>query len=183
MAGQETVALVLAGGGARGAYEIGALSALLPALDGAGQRPQLVIGTSVGALNAAFLGATADRPVDEVVRAGDEIWRTIRYRDVLSPLLGLREARRIGAYLGEALGFPVNATSLLDPAPLPGTLRRRIPFDDLRRNAAAGRVRTAVVATSAATSRTVVFHTTGPSPARTRPAGSTTSAPTSASST
>ena len=58
----------------------------------------------------------------------------------------------------------MNAESLLDPAPLPGTLERTIPFGDLHRNAAAGRVHTAVVATSAATSRTVVFHTTAPSP-------------------
>lgn len=164
MANEETVALVLAGGGARGAYEIGALSALLPALEREGRRPKLVIGTSVGALNAAFLGATADRPVDAVVAEGGRIWREIRYRDVLSPLLGIREARRIGAYVGEVLGLPFNATSLLDPAPLAGTLASAIPFDDLRRNAVAGRAHTAVVATAAATSRTVVFHTNGPSP-------------------
>ncbi len=164
MAREETVALVLAGGGARGAYEIGALSVLLPELDALGQRPSLVIGTSVGALNAAFIGATAHRPVAEVIADGLEVWRNIHYRDVLTPLLGVREARRIGAYLGEVLGLPVNAASLLDPAPLPGTLARTIDFGDLRRNAAAGRVRAAVVATSAATSRTVVFHTTAPSP-------------------
>ena len=164
MASEETVALVLAGGGARGAYEIGALSVLLPELDGRGQRPSLVIGTSVGALNAAFIGATAHRPVGEVVADGLEIWGNIHYRDVLTPLLGVREARRIGAYLGEVLGLPVNAASLLDPAPLPDTLERTIDFGDLRRNAAAGRVHAAVVATSAATSRTVVFHTTAPSP-------------------
>ena len=39
MAREETVALVLAGGGARGAYEVGVLSVLLPALDARGQRP------------------------------------------------------------------------------------------------------------------------------------------------
>jgi NTE family protein len=164
MATEETVALVLAGGGARGAYEIGALSALLPALEREGRRPTLLIGTSVGALNAAYLGATAHQPVEAVVAEGERIWRDIRYRDVLSPLLGLREARRIGAYVGEVLGLPVNATSLLDPAPLAGTLAATIPFADLRRNAAAGRAHTAVVATAAATSRTTVFHTNTPSP-------------------
>ncbi|MGZ4267600.1 MAG: patatin-like phospholipase family protein [Solirubrobacteraceae bacterium] len=165
MAGAETIALVLAGGGARGAYEIGALSALLPALEREGRRPALVIGTSVGALNAAFLGATADRPVGEVVAEGERIWREIRFEQVLSPLLGAAEARRIGAYVGEVLGLPVRATSLLDPGPLGRTLPDLVSFADLRRNAGAGRVHAAVVATSAATSRTVVFHTTGPSPA------------------
>jgi NTE family protein len=45
---QVTVALVLAGGGARGAYEAGALSVLLPVLEERGERPRIVIGTSVG---------------------------------------------------------------------------------------------------------------------------------------
>ena len=165
MATEETVALVLAGGGARGAYEFGALTALLPALEAEGRRPTLVLGTSVGALNAAYIGATAHRPADEVLDEGRRIWTDIRYRDVLAPLTGVREARRLAAYLGEVLGLPVDATSLLDPAPLPATLRRVIPFGDLRRNAQSGLVHTGVVATDAATSRTVVFHTTGPSPA------------------
>ena len=45
---QEPVALVLAGGGARGAYEAGALSVLLPVLKQRSERPRIVIGTSVG---------------------------------------------------------------------------------------------------------------------------------------
>src|SRR4051794_27040426 len=57
-----TVALVLAGGGARGAYEAGALSVLLPALEARGERPVIVVGTSVGALNATFVAATAHLP-------------------------------------------------------------------------------------------------------------------------
>ena len=40
------VALVLAGGGARGAYEIGALSILLPHLERRGERPDVIVGTS-----------------------------------------------------------------------------------------------------------------------------------------
>ena len=44
---------MLAGGGARGAYELGVLSVLLPLLEKRGERPDIVVGTSVGALNAA----------------------------------------------------------------------------------------------------------------------------------
>jgi NTE family protein len=55
------VALVLAGGGARGAYEIGVLSVLLPALE-EDERPQIIVGTSVGAINTAYLAANADQP-------------------------------------------------------------------------------------------------------------------------
>ena len=52
------VGLVLAGGGARCSYEIGALSVLLPALRGR-ERPQIIVGTSVGAINAAYLAVRA----------------------------------------------------------------------------------------------------------------------------
>jgi NTE family protein len=47
------VGLVLAGGGARGAYEAGALSVLLPALEARGERPGVLLGTSVGAVNTS----------------------------------------------------------------------------------------------------------------------------------
>jgi NTE family protein len=45
------LAFVLGGGGARGALQVGALQALLEA----GFRPDLLVGTSAGAVNAAFL--------------------------------------------------------------------------------------------------------------------------------
>src|SRR5438309_7147608 len=64
------VAVVLAGGGARGAYEIGALSALLPRLEARGERPRVIVGTSVGAINAAYLAATADQPLERVLADG-----------------------------------------------------------------------------------------------------------------
>src|SRR5207244_5012046 len=64
---RRNVALVLAGGGARGAYEIGALSVLLPRLTERGERPNIMLGTSVGALNAAYLAAGAAEPIAQVV--------------------------------------------------------------------------------------------------------------------
>ena len=88
---RETVALVLAGGGARGAYEVGALSVLLPALERRGQRPRLVVGTSAGALNAAFAAATADQPAAEAVAEGERIWRDLHYGEVLRGLGSLSE--------------------------------------------------------------------------------------------
>jgi NTE family protein len=167
MAQGETVALVLAGGGARGAYEIGVLSVLLPRLDELGQRPALVIGTSVGALNTAFLAAHADRPVAEVVARGREIWSGIRYGQVLSGLGSLRALRRLGSYAADLLaGRPVLPYGLLDPAPLGRTLETLVAFDRLQANVAAGRVRAAVATTSAYTSESVVFHAGGDSPER-----------------
>ncbi len=140
------VGLVLAGGGARGAYEIGALSALLPVLDARGERPRVIVGTSVGALNAAFLAATAERPVEEVVERGLAIWDEIRFEQVLEHLGSPGALRRLARYVGQFLGVPgARLEALLDPAPLRGTLARAIPFDALERNVATGVVRSAAV--------------------------------------
>ncbi len=46
------LALVLSGGGARGALQVGAIQALLEA----GKKPDILVGTSIGAANAALLG-------------------------------------------------------------------------------------------------------------------------------
>lgn len=65
-------ALVLDGGGARGAYQIGAWKALAEA----GIRIQAVAGTSVGALNGALI-CMGD------VHAAEKIWKNIRFSKVM----------------------------------------------------------------------------------------------------
>lgn len=64
------VAFVLGGGGVLGATEVGMLRALLEA----GVAPDLVLGTSVGALNGAFLAA--DPTVEATIRLA-ELWRQL----------------------------------------------------------------------------------------------------------
>jgi NTE family protein len=164
----DRVGLVLAGGGARGAYELGVLSELLPVLDARGERPRVLVGTSVGALNAAFLAATAEQPVERVVERGLRIWNEIGYGQVLAPLASPGSLRRALCYLGQFLGIDdARLYALLDPAPLRDTLSRTIAFDAIERNVAAGALHAVgVVATSAATSRSVVFHHGGETPAR-----------------
>jgi NTE family protein len=165
---QARVGLVLAGGGARGAYEIGALSVLLPHLEQRGERPRILVGTSVGALNTAYLAATAERPAADACADGEAIWRATSYADVLRPLLSLRSLGRTARFVAQLAGL-VRTTSpaLLDPSPLEPTLQRMIPFAQLHSNVEQGIVETAaVVATSALTSRSVVFHKGGASPQR-----------------
>jgi NTE family protein len=58
-------AFVLGGGGLLGAHEVG----MLRALDEAGIRPDLVVGTSVGAFNGAFVAADPDSAVDLLTKA------------------------------------------------------------------------------------------------------------------
>jgi NTE family protein len=163
---QATVGLVLAGGGARGAYEVGVLSALLPVLEARGERPRIVLGTSVGAVNAAFLAANADRSATDLIPDALAIWKSIRWAEVARPLISPGSLLRFTDYAGEVLGVPgTRLESLLDPAPLRATLGERIDFARIAANVESGALRTAAVAaTSAATGGSVVFHDGGASP-------------------
>jgi NTE family protein len=167
---QDTVALVLAGGGARGAYEAGALSVLLPLLEQRGERPRILIGTSVGALNVSFLAANAHLPTSELIAGALAIWESVRWSEVARGIVSGGSLLRLGGYAGEVLGLPgARLESLLDPEPLRVTLRERIDFGQLEDNVQAGRLDAAgVVATSALTSRSVVFHSGRKSPPRDR---------------
>jgi NTE family protein len=158
-----TVAVVLAGGGARGAYEIGALSALLPRLEERGERPRVIVGTSVGAINAAYLAATAADPVEQALEQGYRLWSEIGFEDVLKPLLSRSEFARALGSVGEFLGVPgAHLWSLLEPSPLARTLKARIPLARIHANVAGGALRAAaVVATAAHSGGSVVFHDGG----------------------
>ena len=165
----ESIGVVLAGGGARGAYEVGALSVLLPWLEEKhGQRPDVIVGTSVGALNASYLAAHAHEDTAQLVDGGTRTWEGIRYRDVLESILSLGEISTV-TRLGLSLLLSGYAPySLLDPAPLGGTLERLIDFPAIHRNVADHGVALracAVVATAAHTNRSVVFHDGGRNPA------------------
>lgn len=164
----ESIGLVLAGGGARGAYEVGALSVLLPWLEKKhNQRPEIIVGTSVGALNAAYLAANAREDTTKLTEDGCLIWQEIGYRDVLAPLLSPGELTTFGRLaVGLALGG-VAPYSLLDPAPLAATLSRLITFGDIHDNVtdpAVALSACAVVTTAAHTNRTVVLHDGGRNP-------------------
>jgi NTE family protein len=153
-------ALVLAGGGARGAYEFGALSVLLPRLKG---QVKLILGTSVGAFNAAYLAANWEKSAQRIVDGGARLWRGLHFEDVLAPVVSPGGLGRFLRYVGEFLAIPrVDAPSLLDPKPLPDTLRREIRFEQLNRNVDNERLSAiAVVATGAYTNRSIVFHRGG----------------------
>jgi NTE family protein len=150
---------VLAGGGARGAYEAGALATLLPVLEQRGELPGIVLGTSIGALNASHLAATAHMSATESMDALVKLWGEVQFSDIIGPLISPRELGRVLSYIGGVLGIPgASSPALLDTTPLPGVLRRLIDFEQLHANVKRNLVSIAVVATSYATGDSVVFH-------------------------
>ncbi len=88
-----TTAFVLGGGGLLGAHEVG----MLKALADAGIRPDLVVGTSIGAINGAFVAAD---PGGSAHRLG-ELWRSDAIREAFSENLWARAVRlaRSGTHL------------------------------------------------------------------------------------
>ncbi len=154
-----TVAVVLPGGGARGAYEVGALSVLLPALEDRGERVSVWCGTSVGAINAAAYASRAHLPAREMVDLAQELWLGMRKKDVISPIIGtggIRTMFRMGASI---LGVPgIGLASLMDPSPLANSLDKWIDWDALDRNIDDRLVQAvSVIATSLTTGEPVAF--------------------------
>jgi len=69
-------AFVLSGGGNLGALQVGMMYALVES----GLKPGMIVGTSVGAINGAFLASRPDLPgIAEIAR----LWSSLRRRDVL----------------------------------------------------------------------------------------------------
>ncbi len=93
--GRPREAFVLSGGGSLGAAQVGSLRALLEA----GIRPDVLIGCSVGALNAAFF---AVEPTLERLGRLEDIWRGLTREDVFGKGRALLHAVRRDDHLYEA---------------------------------------------------------------------------------
>jgi NTE family protein len=151
------VAVVAAGAGARGAFEAGALSVLIPWLDEQGLRPTIYVGTSAGAINATLLAATANQPAAEAGEQLLEFWRSVTIRKVFrSPLRS--GPNTLATYLGQLVGV-AHVVSLLDTTPLVGFAEQTFaPFaKTLQSNVAGGKVDALAVVATDAHERTTVF--------------------------
>jgi NTE family protein len=123
---------------------------------------RVIVGTSAGALIAAYLVANWQRSVEEAIEDGLSFWRELRFGDVFAPLVALGGAARFMRYVGEFLPLSsIHTASVLHPEPLEQTLGRLVDFDQLRENVREQRLVLGVVATPAHSNRSVVFHQGG----------------------
>jgi len=123
--------LVLPGGGARGAYQVGALQAIGELVEANRNPFQVISGASVGAVTAALLGANSERFKTGVKRLVN-FWSNLHCSDVYCTdftSISLRGAHWVVSLTPVAsLGIP-NPRSLLNNDPLRTMLEKRINFD------------------------------------------------------
>jgi NTE family protein len=107
----DKVAFVLSGGGNRGALEVGVIRALLEH----GIRPRILVGTSVGAINAA---AMAINPTLKGAKWLENLWRRVTRKDVLPD-----------NYMSMIIRLLTGRSSLFDNKRLKDYLESRLPKD------------------------------------------------------
>lgn len=153
----ESCGLVLAGGGARGAYEAGVLHYLY--CDGPLElreraRFKVLCGTSVGALNVSALAAAAHSPSLGVRKLAD-LWRGLAM-DQLLPM-GMSDLVSISAWI---LGRRTRE-SLLPGVGVKDFVNKSIDWEQIHRNVHKGDLdAVSLSCTHVPTGRTVVFYET-----------------------
>ena len=153
----ESCGLVLAGGGARGAYEAGVLHYLYcdaPAELRERARFKVLCGTSVGAVNVSALAATAHAP-SLGIRKLTDLWRGLAM-DQLLPM-GVSDLVSISAWL---LGRRTRE-SFLPGGGVKDFVNKSIDWEQIHRNVHSGAVdAVSLSCTHVPTGRTVVFYET-----------------------
>jgi NTE family protein len=144
--------LVLTGGGARAAYQVGVLKAVRDVLGSPAKNPfPILCGTSAGAINAASLAVFADdftRGVANLL----EVWEHMRCEHVYRtdfPSIMKSGARWLASMMLVSRHSPV---SLLDNAPLRDMLRNSLPFERIQEHIDAGALYAVCVTASGYTS-------------------------------
>ncbi|HKJ95982.1 MAG TPA: patatin-like phospholipase family protein [Gammaproteobacteria bacterium] len=149
--GVSSMGLVLSGGGARAAYQVGVLKALGDMLPRGARNPfPIICGTSAGAINATAIATHAQR-FRAATRGLEAVWSEFHadhiYRTEFSTL-ATSALRWLTALFFGGLGVRRPA-SLLDSEPLRELLARLVRFDRIRAALAAGDLAAVSVTASA----------------------------------
>jgi NTE family protein len=153
---------VLAGGAARGAYEVGVVQHILEDVAKDLGRPiplDILCGTSIGAINACALAAFADRPQGRAQRLAD-IWTDLRVEAIVQPdvkgMLSMGKRWLRGSKEGDVIAR--GEGGLVHPQGFERLVERTIPFDAIDGHMQKGLLSALTVSTThIATGRTIVF--------------------------
>lgn len=152
------LAIVLSGGGARGAYEVGVLSYIFDELRGLRDKRvhvDIICGTSVGAINSAALAASQGDQ-REGMRHLVKLWSGLQIDQVLG--FGWKQAASFAGMFSKGIG-----TGLVDVSPMAKLIRRHVPWEEIGRSLRRGQLRAlSITCTEVRTGRAVLFMQTGP---------------------
>jgi len=149
---EKRIGLILTGGGARAAYQIGVLKAIAEFMPRRAHSPfQIICGTSAGALNAAALAANAQN-FRKGVQYLDNTWKGFHadhiYRTDVIGVFNNSILWLVGM-LFSAIGInKLNQVSLLDNSPLVELLEDMVPYEKIQENIDAGLLHALSVTTS-----------------------------------
>jgi len=138
----QKIGLILTGGGARAAYQVGVLKAVAEFVPRRAHSPfQVISGTSAGALNAVTLAVNA-RQFRRGVKYLLGIWTNARVKDIYrSDVLGVfaNSTRWLAGLVLSVLGINrMNRVSLLDNSPLTVFLEETLPCEKIQESIDAG---------------------------------------------
>lgn len=138
----QKIGLILSGGGARAAYQVGVLKAIAEFTPRRAHSPfQVICGTSAGALNAVTLAVNA-RHFRKGVKYLLGIWNNAQVSDIYrSDALGVlaNSIRWVAGLILSVLGINrMNRVSLLDNAPLTNFLEETLPCEKIQESIDAG---------------------------------------------
>jgi len=156
--------VVLSGGGARGAYQAGALRALYEICKEVRDFSPFrnLVGVSAGAINAAYLASEADN-LDRATQKMCGMWRTITTEDVFATdyltvsrtALRMLRAISLGGFSGK---LRPTVSALLNVEPLRDLLMENIQFSAIPEHIKAGRLNSlCITATDYSTAVGVTF--------------------------
>jgi len=130
------VGLILTGGGAKAAYQVGVIKAILKILPNDQRNPfPIIAGSSGGAINGAVMASFANRPRVGIKRL-ESIWNEMHvdhiYRVGWAGLLK-NSARWLGQFFRSAYSNP-KPLSLFLNSPLQNLLTKVIDFEQIQKN-------------------------------------------------
>ena len=155
------IGVIMSGGGARAAYQVGVLKAVAQILPPGIPNPfPIICGTSAGAINAASLAVYANN-FQQAVRRLERVWANFHVQQVFrtdAPVVLRNSARWLAALLVGGMGRN-NPTSLLDREPLEQLLTRYLPCERIQKAIDAGWLHALSISVSGYTSgQSVAFY-------------------------
>ncbi len=154
----DQLGIVLSGGGVRASYQVGVLKAICEHLPNYGNNISVIVGASIGAVNAVILDSSLHRGLSGAVEVVENVWRDRTYENTFAGSLTVSFFRSIKlAFFQSITPGPVATDfAIFDPTPLIQSLHHSLTSvrKEDRSRSSAGKRSVAVMTTQEGKERT-----------------------------